>query len=469
MGGTLLDGSGSAGKLADIRIQGDRIVAIGKIKPIAGETVVDATGMIVSPGFIDAHSHALGGIENEPTAISQVTQGITTAVAGQDGGWSKPVAEEMADLLRFKPAINFAIFSGHGGIRRKVMGADYKRVANASELGTMRMLVADDMRAGALGLSSGLEYDPGYYSNTAELVDLAKVASSYGGMYISHVRDEGNKAFNAFLELCQISREARIRAQISHIKLGTKPVWGKADEVEKLGVKERITADVYPYLYWHSTISALSPSRDWENDNIWVAALEEVGGPQNVRLVSYTHEPTWVGKDLSEIAQLTGKTPIALIQEILRRTEGPNGSGSQHVVVTAMSDADLDKFIASPRTMFCSDGAIGGRHPRGAGSFPRILGRYVRERKVISLPEAIRKMTSLPARTFRLGKRGELKKGWFADVVIFDPAKIIDHSTPQNPTALSEGVQHLFVNGVQVLKSGRSTGDRPGTFVPRVR
>lgn len=468
-GGTILDGSGHKSFVGDLRITGDRITAIGKLSPLPNETIISAKGLAVAPGFIDAHSHAAGGIDDDPLAVSQLTQGITTAVVGQDGGWSQPLTAELNELAGHRPAINFASFSGHGGIRRKIMGDDYKRPATAAEIAKMRDLLRQDMKDGALGLSSGLEYDPGYYSTTEELIAMAKVAAKYKGMYISHIRDEADKSFEAFEELCRISREAKLHAQISHIKLGTLAVWNKAALTDKIGVKEKITADVYPYLYWHSTIAALSPSRDWEDRKIWERGLADVGGPQNVLLVGYTHEPTWVGKTLAEIATMTGKDAIAIIQEILRKTEGPGSSGSQHVVVTAMTENDLEHFIKSPRTMFCSDGAIGGSHPRGAGSFPRILGRYVREKKLISLPEAIRKMTSLTAKTFQLKDRGMLKQGFIADVVIFDPKTIHDNATPAHPTLLSEGIRDVYVSGVQTLSLGKTTGRRNGKMIFRNR
>ncbi len=461
-GGLLVDGSGSKPRMADVRINGSQIVAVGSLKRLRGETVVDTKGLVVAPGFIDAHSHALGGIEKDPTAISQLMQGITTAVGGQDGGWSKPVVQEFADIRKIRPSINFALFSGHGGLRAAVMGSDYKRVATSTEIAKMRGLLAADMKAGALGLSSGLEYDPGYYSDTNELIQLAKVARE--GIYISHVRDEADKAMDAFRELVQIGKDGSLHAQISHVKLGSKAVWSKTADVLKLIEKEKLTADVYPYTYWQSTIAALSPSRDWENDEIWVKALDDVGGPQNVRLSTYTPNPAWVGKTLDEISQETGKSPIKLIQEILRTT---NDEGRQSVVVTAMQESDLIQFIKHPRIMFCSDGSIGGSHPRGAGSFPRILGRYVREKKVIPLQEAIRKMTSFPARLFNLKNRGWIKKGYVADIVVFDPKTITDHATPTDSKALSTGVREVFVSGVQTLRGAKLTGARVGVSIKR--
>ncbi len=461
-GGKIIDGTGRPGYYADLRIESDRIKSIGHLKPTPGEKVINAKGLIVAPGFIDAHSHALGGIEKDPTTISQLTQGITTAVGGQDGGWSQPVAKEFADIERIKPTINFALFSGHGGIRKAIMGDNYKRLATKEEIRKMTALVAADMKAGALGLSSGLEYDPGYYSNTNELIAIAKAARP--GLYISHVRDEADKSFEAFEEAATIKSKAKLPAQISHIKLGSKAVWGQAKRALKLLDQKGLTADFYPYPYWQSTIAALSPSRDWENDNIWVKALDDVGGPANVRLTTYTPNPSWQGKTLQQLSEQMGKTPIKLIQEILRTT---NEEGRQSVVVTAMQDVDLEAFARHPMVMFCSDGSIGGSHPRGAGSFPRVLATYVRERKTLSLAEAIRKMTSLTAKTFQLGKIGRLKPGYQADITVFDASTIQDHATPEKSTTLSSGVHSVVVNGVLALENGQLTGNRSGRVIRR--
>jgi N-acyl-D-amino-acid deacylase len=467
LGGLIVDGTGRAPFLGDVRIRGSRIIAVGKLRVMPNEAVLSAKGLVVAPGFIDAHSHALGGIAKDPLAVSQLTQGITTAVAGQDGGWDQPVRAEFSEIEKAKPAINFAMFSGHGGLRESVMGKDYKRPANEGEIDKMSKLLAQDMADGALGMSSGLEYDPGYYASTQELIDLARVAAKSGGMYISHVRDESDRAFEAFEELCKIGREAKIHVQISHIKLGTAAVWGRASEANRVGLKQGITADVYPYQYWQSTIAALTPSRDWENPEIWRRGLADVGGAKNVRLTRFSPDPTWEGKTIEELAQKQGKDPVAVIQDIVRRTTGDHADERQSVVVTAMTEDDLIQFIRSPRTMFCSDGAIGGSHPRGAGSFPRILGRYVRDLKAISLAVAIRKMTSLPAKTFKLPGRGRLAKSYVADIVIFDPNMIRDNATPKEPTRLSEGVKDVFVSGEQVLKGGKPTGKRSGRVLRR--
>lgn len=463
-GGLVIDGSGKAGAVQDVRISGDRILEIGKLKQWKGETVVSAKGLVVAPGFIDAHSHADWGVSGEPTAISQVTQGITTAIIGVDGIWSSPLSEHFAKLAKAKPAINFASFSGHGGIRGKVMGEDYKRKATPEEIAKMAAMVKADMAAGALGISTGLEYDPGYYADTEELISVSKEANK--GLYISHIRDEGNKAFEAFGELLRIGKETPIRTQISHIKLCTSLVWHKAGQATAL-LNDSVTADVYPYTFWQSSISALTPSRDWENREIWDTALVDVGGSQNVRLTNYSENPKWVGKTLEELSAETKRDPIDLIQEILRKTRGEGKKGEESVAVTAMTEEDLTAFIKHPRIMFSTDGSLGGSHPRSAGSFPRVLGRYVRDLKAISMPQAIRKMTSLPASTFQLKNRGSLRVGNYADITIFNPAKIQDKATAQNPKALSLGVIHVYVNGVRVLKDGKATGKRSGQIVKR--
>jgi N-acyl-D-amino-acid deacylase len=467
-GGLVYDGKGGKPYLADVRIRGNKIDAIGKLKPGPGDEVLKAFGKVVAPGFIDAHSHADGGIFTNPDAESQVRQGITTAVVGQDGGWSKPVAQALRAIEAAKPAINFAMFSGHGGIRTQVMGKDFERKATAAEVAKMAALVEQDMKDGALGLSTGLEYNPGYYSSTEELIELARIAGRHHGIYISHVRDETHGVFDSFEELERIGSEGRLPAQISHIKMAVTTVWGKADRALRflhLGSRSGITADVYPYLYWQSTIRVLTNSRDWGNRQVWVDALKDVGGPQSVRLTVYSVNPSWAGKTLQEISKLTGKEPADLIMEIIEATK--DGKGSESIVCQSMIEEDLKKFIKHPLVMFCSDGAINGTHPRGAGSFPRILGRYVRELKVLTLQEAIRKMTSFPAWRFTFRDRGTLEPGKIADVVVFHPAQIADMATPANPRALSVGMIHVLVNGRPVLRDGKMTTARPGIALRR--
>lgn len=478
--GTVLDGTGAPGRRADVRIAGDRITAIGRFAPRRGERVLDASGRTVAPGFIDTHSHADGGLLETPLAETQIRQGITTAIVGQDGGSRLPLARFFEDLARTRVALNIASFVGHGTVRRAVLGDDYKRAATADEIARMRALVGQEMRAGALGLSSGLEYDPGLYAATDEVIACATEAARHGGLYISHVRDEENEALESFRELIRIAEAAKIPAQISHIKLGSAPVWGRADEVLRLMRAARrrgldITADVYPYTYWQSTITVLIPHRNWDDRAAWEKGLAEIGGAGNVLLTTYSADPSWQGKTLAGIALQTKKDPVTLIQEIVRKThgEGVTGrtspAGRESVVVTAMREEDLKRFLAAPEIMFCTDGGLRGTHPRGAGSYPRILGRYVREQHVLSLPEAIRKMAALPARRMGLRDRGTLRPGNRADIVIFDPATVRDTATTANPTAPPRGISHVLVNGTFVLNDGRMTAARPGQVLRRVR
>lgn len=471
-GGAVIDGTGRPAHMADIRIANGRITAVGKLRPGPNERVIDAHGLVVAPGFIDTHSHADGGLFENPDAETQIRQGITTSIVGQDGGHQFPLANWFAQLESKHVALNIAAFVGHGTIRAQVLGENYKRAATPAEIEKMAALVDQEMRAGGLGLSSGLEYDPGFYSTTEELIACAKAAAKYHGLYISHVRDEGNEAIKAFTELIRIGEEARLPAQISHIKLDTSPAWGKAGDVLKRMADARsrgvdITADVYPYLYWQSTITALIPTRDWDDRAIWEKGLAEVGGAEHVRLTTYTPDPSWQGKTIPEIAAMTGKDPISVIQQIVHATHEPGKPQSESVVVTAMTEADLDAFLSNPFIMFCTDGSLHGTHPRGAGSYPRILGVYVRERHLLSLEEAIRKATSLPAKRMGLRDRGLIRPGMHADLVLFDPTTVKDAATIADPTAHPTGIPTVLVNGTVVLENGTITGRHPGQVLRR--
>lgn len=468
----MVDGTGAKPRRADVRIENDRIVAVGALKPKTGERVIDAKGLVVAPGFIDTHSHADAGLLEKPDAEPVIRQGITTAVVGQDGSSHYPLADYFSQLNKTHVAINIASFVGHGTVRQQAMKEDFKRPAHPEELAQMGVLIDSEMREGGLGLSSGLEYDPGYYSTTEELIACAKHAAAQGGLYISHVRNEDNHAIEAFKELITIAEQAKLPAQISHIKLGSKSVWGKAGEVLKLMSDARkrgldISADVYAYLYWQSSIIVLIPTRNWEDRAAWQKGLDDVGGPGHVLLANYTPDAKWAGKTIAEIATMTGKDAITVIQEVVRRTHGPNADGFEGVVVTAMTEEDLRTFLKDPNIMICSDGVPGGTHPRGAGNYPRILGRYVREEKVLKLEEAVHKMTSLPASRMGFKDRGSIKTGMKADIVIFDPRTVIDTATTVNPKSAPIGINFVLVNGQLVIEGGKVTGARPGEVVRR--
>lgn len=469
LGATLIDGSGRAPiRNSVVVIKDETIVAVGRrggVKIPRDARVIDARGMVIAPGFIDAHNHSDRGFITDPSAASQVSQGITTVVIGQDGGSPFPIGEYLARLDQDPIALNVLTFVGHATVRSRVMGEDTNRRATPAEVERMKQLVEQAMRDGAIGLSSGLEYETGKPASTDEMIALAKAASAFGGMYISHIRDEADKTFDALNEAIQIGREARLPVQISHIKLGSVAVWGRAGEAVALINRARasgldVTADCYPYDAWSSTIRVLIPSGRY-NDPVDVArGLADVGGPANITIVSCSAHPDYEFKNMEEISKREGITPVELYMKIVR-------DGGAGVVCHSMKDSDISTFYRQPWVMVSSDGGIGSRHPRGAGSYPRVLGRYVRDLRWLSLPEAIRKMTSLPAQRFKLKDRGLIRAGFKADLVVFDPKTIIDRATFQEPQLTAEGVQRVFVNGVEVWSDGKVTGERTGQALRR--
>jgi N-acyl-D-amino-acid deacylase len=464
VGGTLIDGSGRAPlEKSVVIIRGDSIVAVGpsgKIQIPNGAHELDATGMVVSPGFIDAHNHSDRGFASDPSAASQVSQGITTVVIGQDGGSALPIGEYLADLDKNPIALNVLTFVGHATLRERVMGDNTNRRATPAEVEKMKQMVEQAMRDGAIGLSTGLEYETGKPASTEEVITLARAASAFGGMYISHIRDEADKTFEALNEAIQIGREAHLPVQISHIKLGSVAVWGRANEAVALINKARargqdVTADCYPYDAWSSTIRVLIPSGRHDDPTEVARGLADVGGPTNITIVSCKAHPEYEFKNMEEISRQERITPVELYMKIVR-------DGGAGVVCHSMKDSDISTFYRQPWVMVSSDGGIGSRHPRGAGTYPRVLGRYVRELHWLTLPEAIRKMTRLPAQRFKLKDRGLVRAGFKADLVVFDPTKVVDRATFQEPQLTSTGVERVFVNGVEVWSDGKVTGDRPG-------
>ena len=460
-GGTLYDGSGGPPRRADLRIEGDTIREVGQVRARKGDRTIDATGLAIAPGFIDAHSHADGGIFDDSDAETQIRQGITTAVVGVDGGSHYPLDDWFGRLEREPASLNFASYVGHGTVRAATMG-DEARVSTPAERRAMVRIVDREMRSGAIGLSSGLEYQPGRYSDTEELILLARAAAKAHGLYASHMRNEDNLSFEAIDELVRIAKEGGIPGQIDHIKLGSARVWGRTSDVFARMATADVQADVYPYLYWQSTIRVLIPTEEFSDRALWTQGLADVGGPGNVLLTTFTPDPAWQGRTIAGLALAQGKDPITLIQEIILRCYGPGAKGAESVVVTAMSEDDLEAFVRNPLVSFCSDGGLHGTHPRGAGSFPRVLGRYVRERRTIPLAEAIRKMTSLPAHRFGLRDRGALKPGKKADLVLLDPATIADTATTERPESPPIGLPTVVVNGVPVLLGGVVTHAHPG-------
>lgn len=463
-GAGVADGTGAPLRRADVRVQDDRIAEVGQLKPKPGETVISGAGLILAPGFIDPHNHSTDALDSDPAAESQVSQGITTAILGQDGSSPLPISAYLAKRKANPAAINVQLMVGHATVRRQVMGDDFRRPARMDEIIAMQKLVDQAMTDGAAGLSTGLEYLVGSYSTTEEVIALAKVAARHHGIYISHVRDESDHAFDSFREIIRIGREAGLPVQISHIKLGTAGVWGKAREAVAMIDAERakgldITADCYPYDAWGSTITVLVSGERYDDPAAVARGLDDIGGAQNVLITSHKAHPEYEFHTLAEVAGKASLTPVEMFRKIVK-------DGGASVVVTAMKDDDIRTFYKAPWVMVGSDGGIGMRHPRGAGTYPRVLGLYVRERGWLSLPEAIHKMTAMPAERMRLNDRGMIRAGMKADLVLFSADSVIDHSTFQAPTNLSEGIRKVWVNG-ELVWDGKATGAHPGRVLRR--
>lgn len=447
-GARIVDGTGSAPRRGAVRIENGRITAVGDVTPHDGDIIVDAGGLTLAPGFIDIHNHSTGGLLEDPAAETQVAQGITTIVVGADGSSPWPIADYLAERHSHPAAVNVLVMVGHATVRRLVMGDDYKRPARDEEIARMAALVEQGMRDGAIGLSSGLEYEVGSYSETKELVELSKAAARHGGFYMSHIRDEADRAFDAFKEAIAIGERAGIPVQISHIKLGTVAVWHKSADVVAMIEAARargvdVTADCYPYDAWHSTITVLVPNKQYDDPASVKKALDDVGGAQNVMIDRDTSHPEYEFKTLDAIAKDQGITPVALFIRIVK-------DGGASVVARSMVEDDIRRFYTRPWVMVASDGGIGLRHPRSAGTFPRVLAKFVREQHWMPIEEAIRKMTAAPAARLKLADRGTIAVGRSADLVLFDPETIADRATFQDPFVLATGVKKVFLAGQPV-------------------
>jgi N-acyl-D-amino-acid deacylase len=464
-GAQVADGTGAALRRVDVRWLGDTITEVGTIASREGDRVVDGTGLVLAPGVVDIHNHSTEGLATDPGAVTQVSQGITTLVVGQDGSSPFPIADYLAARRAAPTTVNVAVLVGHATIRRRVMGDDFRRSATPAEIARMEALTEQEMRSGALGLSSGLEYEVGSYASTEEVVSLARVAARHAGFYISHIRDEADKSMDAIREAIAIGEKAKIPVQITHLKLGTVGVWGKAGEViamikaaHKRGVD--VTADVYPYLAWSSNLKVLVPDKQWTNPASVKEALDDVGGGRNVQITRLPKFPHYVGKRLDEAARLDGLSEVDAYIKIVADDDAG-------VIGHTMIADDMKQFMQQPWAMIASDGGLNTSHPRGAGTFPRVLGRFVRDEQWLSLPDAIRKMTAQPAARLKLKNRGTIAVGMKADLMLFDPATIIDRSTFEQPRLTALGVRRVFVNGTPVWTGDAATGERPGALLTR--
>ncbi|MEQ1861307.1 MAG: D-aminoacylase [Chthoniobacteraceae bacterium] len=484
----IADGTGAPLVKGSIAVKDRRIVALGEVAGTA-TTVIDAQGRVAAPGFIDVHTHS-ERIARTPDAENFVRMGVTTIVTGNCGGSRTDVAKFFEELDAAKVAINVATLVGHNSVRQKAMGGNFSREPSAEELEQMKALVEQAMKDGAVGLSTGLIYLPGTFAKTGEIVELAKVAAAHGGIYASHMRAETTRIFDALEELFTVAREARIRAEVSHLKLSGPSAWGKADEV--LAVLDRaraeglgITHDAYAYTASSTGLAQLIPdkAREGTRDDFIarlaspeqkVEILAEMARTRERQgrtdyayavIAKFDADSSLNGKSVAAAAKLKRGSDslddqIELIFDIERQ-------GGASAIFHGMSEPDLQAFLRHPHTMIASDGGprIPGDdvpHPRSYGNNARVLGRYVRELKLIPIEEAIRRMTSLPAQTFRLADRGVLKPGAFADIVIFDPEKISDPSTFDDPHHFAVGFSDVIVNGAAVLRDGAVTETRGG-------
>jgi dihydroorotase/N-acyl-D-amino-acid deacylase len=495
-GGTVVDGSGAAGFRADVALVGDRIVRVSRapLSPATARRVVDARGRIVAPGFIDLHAH-LDPLLRLPDAESMVRQGVTTALGGPDGGSPLPLAPYLDSATALGVGMNVAFLVGHNTVREQVMGlAD--RAPTAAELARMRALVAGAMGAGAWGLSTGLKYLPGAYSKTDEVVAIAQAAADSGGIYTSHLREEGLGLIESVAEAIEIGRRARIPVVLTHHKAVGKPTWGASartlamvDSARRAGVD--VVPDQYPYTATYTGIGVLMPAwamaggdsafvrrlarpatRDSILRGIEANILTDRGGG-DLRRVQFARVP-WMreleGKTLYDWARMRGLAGVPadgapLVVEAVRR-------GGVSAIYHVLDDGDVDRIMRHPLTMIASDGRLtkpgeGHPHPRWYGTFPRVLGRYVRERRLLTLESAVRKMTAMPAARLGVRDRGRIAEGMHADVVVFDAATIADRATFEQPHQYPVGIDVVVVNGVLAVDGGRFAGRRAGRVLRR--
>ena len=488
--GTIVDGTGDEPYKSDIGIINDQIIKIGDLSKLSSRRTIDASNLIVSPGFIDSHTHAIRGIFDVPTAESSLLQGVTTLTDGNDGTSPHPIDEHYQKIENTKISPNWAVFVGQGTIREEVMGLD-NRDPTAEELSKMELLVQEAMEDGALGISTGLFYVPGSFSSTSEVIALSKIAASYGGIYISHMREEAIDVLKSVNETINIGIEANIPVQITHHKIIGKDNWGLSTETLKLvdnAIKDgiKVSIDQYPYTASQTSIRALIPqwaqaggrkkllariddpkTRQLIIDGVIERILFDRGGghPKNIFISKSSWNTSMEGKNLAElcIERNLEPSPYNAAMVVFEIIKGGGASAVYH----AINSDDVDKIMQHPMTSIASDGpmtifGVGSPHPRTYGTFARVLGRYVRERKILTLEEAIRKMTGLPAQILSINRRGLIKEGYYADITILDNSTVIDKATFEDPHQYAEGVSAVLVNGVIVVENGVHNGNRPG-------
>ena len=488
--GFVFDGAGNPWVLADVAVRGDVIVAVSPALAARGRREIDARGLVVSPGFIDLHTHARRGIQQVPTAENYVRQGVTTVFEGPDGSSPVPLAPYLARIEALKTSVNWGMFVGQGSVREAVIGrADRK--ATPDEIEKMKALVRQGMADGAFGISSGLFYVPGVFTPTDEVVTVSAVAGSMGGIYISHMRNEAATIIESVAETIAIGERGRMPTQITHHKIIGTGNWGKSvqtlrmvDEARARGVD--VTIDQYPYTASATGINVLLPPWALEGENadvvarlrdpaqrakIKAAIVESLkvdrggGDPRNVAVSSCRWNPALAGRNLADITRERGAEPS--FENAAETTMWIVEQGGASGIFHAINEDDLIRILQHRATMIASDGEVtifgqASPHPRSYGTFARVLGRYVREKQVLALPDAIRKMTSFPAWRVGLHDRGILRPGMKADITVFDDGTIQDTATFERPHQYAQGVHTVIVNGAVIFENGQMTPARPG-------
>jgi N-acyl-D-amino-acid deacylase len=492
--GFIVDGTGNPWFKADIGIDGKRIVAIGELSDKRARKTIDASGLVVSPGFIDVHTHCDRGITEVPTVDNYIHQGVTTVIGGNCGGHSYPLADLFSRLEEKGMSLNFGCLVGHNTIRREVMELKMEP-PTAAELNRMKALIRQEMEAGALGFSTGLSYLPGVYSDTDELVSLASAIVTIGGIYTSHIRDQGKKITESIQEAIEVGEKNNIPVLISHIKLAEDAIWGKpemiTDPVEK--ARERgveVFLDQYPYTATSSGFTSSLPSWCFEGGREkFLERLDDEDSYQKIksfvieRRLSSTKNidklktitigrsrqfPEFEGKNLREILILQKKEPtVDNAAELIIDIEKNGGASG---IFFQMDESDVEYLMRLPYTMHASDGGVqvmgrGVPHPRNYGTFPRVIAHYVRDRGILTIEEAVRKMTSLPAQVFRIRERGLLREGMYADIVVFDHKSFKDQATFSEPHQYGQGIRCVIVNGAIVVTNDSHTGSLQGMVI----
>lgn len=473
----VVDGTGAPAQKISVRLADNRIWESGMLMPFENETVIDGKGKTLAPGFIDSHSHHDWGMDVYPDLTAATSQGITTIVVGQDGG-GRPIDSIRAGLTKKPIAINLATYTGHTTLRFQTMGTGgLLRTSRKEELEKMKELLKQEMEKGSLGLATGLEYESAFFSSRDEVLELAKIAAAHGGRYISHIRSEDISMEDALDEIVRIGAEAKLPVQIAHMKIALKSKWGSSTNILAYLQDARasgvdITADVYPYDFWMSTLRVLFPKRDYTNPVSAEFAVNQLFDPEKSVLVAFAPHPAYAGKTVGAVAKLRNEKSSATLMYLIDAaakfdaTNTDKSIDTEGIMAKSMSDTDVVNFLAWPHSNICSDGAIDG-HPRGHGAFTRVLQKYVREQHVLTLEQAIYKMTGLTAEHLGIKNRGLIAPGYFADLVLFDPATVAEKASIENPKALSEGIEQVWVNGVEVYTQKKATGKYPGVFVTR--